>query len=675
MLNIPNWQKELEIYLSLKTTILLEGNILDLQPIVQQTVDDDDETKTVDIVVYDSTEKYLYNLLKKRGYEVIVFFNMVDDIYNYYDDKMVEKFFKIIKEQLKNNGFNLDGEVGEGVLDFKSKIIDKFNNFFKSNNHNKQIKIISNIERKTSKFTEIPTLIRLAMKSTSSPIAIVLNHASRLKPNNNDSGGLSDFENFTFTELLLASSERKTSHISKTDKKIINNSLIMLTEVSSDIPKWLYFNKPNVQILKILDPDKKARLLFVEEQFDSFYNTGTYEEVELNRLKNWFVDLTNGFKNTDLVSIRDLTRNEKIEFKNIDKAINLYRYGIRENPWTNDDMVQKLKSLKANLEKNVIGQEKAVNTVVSTVKRAIYGLSGAQHSTSKAKPRGVMFLGGPTGTGKTEMAKALAEAMFGDKEAYIRFDMSEYSSPASDQRLFGAPPGYVGYDAGGQLTTAIKDKPFSIVLFDEIEKAHPSVLDKFLQILEDGRLTDGKGQTAYFSDTIIIFTSNLGTTKKQLMEGSTTNLTFVPTVTYKDFLKMKPEEYEKIMRDQIENDFKFEYKRPELLNRIGENIIIFNFIKDDVALKIANSQIKKIVKFLKEEKNYNIEVSEKVIEKITNQRDKAMNGRGVGNVIEAHFLNPLTDVIENNFEALKKSKIIKIVDVDFKQEKTTLKVG
>ena len=129
------------------------------------------------------------------------------------------------------------------------------------------------------------------------------------------------------------------------------------------------------------------------------------------------------------------------------------------------------------------------------------------------------------------------------------------------------------------------------------------------------------------------------------------------------------------MRDQIENDFKFEYKRPELLNRIGENIIIFNFIKDDVALKIANSQIKKIVKFLKEEKNYNIEVSEKVIEKITNQRDKAMNGRGVGNVIEAHFLNPLTDVIENNFEALKKSKIIKIVDVDFKQEKTTLKVG
>ncbi|MHB9308697.1 AAA family ATPase, partial [Fusobacterium polymorphum] len=121
-----------------------------------------------------------------------------------------------------------------------------------------------------------------------------------------------------------------------------------------------------------------------------------------------------------------------------------------------------------------------------------------------------LFFVGPTGVGKTELAKSLASFIFGDENACIRFDMSEYNHEHSDQRLVGAPPGYVGYEAGGQLTNAVKEKPFCVLLFDEIEKAHGRILDKFLQILEDGRLTDGKGETVYFSETIIIFTSNIG---------------------------------------------------------------------------------------------------------------------------------------------------------------------
>ena len=144
------------------------------------------------------------------------------------------------------------------------------------------------------------------------------------------------------------------------------------------------------------------------------------------------------------------------------------------------------------------------------IKRAVTGLSGSQGSKLGGKPRGVLFFAGPTGVGKTELAKTLTEMLFGDERAYIRFDMSEFSAEHADQRLIGAPPGYVGYDSGGELTNAIKERPFSVVLFDEIEKAHPRILDKFLQILDDGVLTSGRGEKVYFSEAVVIFTSNLG---------------------------------------------------------------------------------------------------------------------------------------------------------------------
>ena len=147
---------------------------------------------------------------------------------------------------------------------------------------------------------------------------------------------------------------------------------------------------------------------------------------------------------------------------------------------------------------------------IDILMRSVMGLTGAQARASGNRPRGVLFFAGPTGVGKTELAKTLTQLVFGDERAYIRFDMSEFAEEHTGARLLGAPPGYIGYDAGGELTNAVREKPFSVVLFDEIEKAHPRILDKFLQILEDGRLTDGRGETAYFSEAILVFTSNLG---------------------------------------------------------------------------------------------------------------------------------------------------------------------
>ena len=168
------------------------------------------------------------------------------------------------------------------------------------------------------------------------------------------------------------------------------------------------------------------------------------------------------------------------------QLVDLYKYGIRENQWT--AMADKLRDDPAAvLRRRVKGQEPAIDKIVTVLKRSVLGFSGMQHS-SGTKPKGVLFLAGPTGTGKTEMVKAVTELLFGDERSYLRFDMSEYAAENADQKLFGAPPGYVGYEAGGQLTNAVRANPFSVLLFDEVEKAHPSIMDKFLQILEDHHL-------------------------------------------------------------------------------------------------------------------------------------------------------------------------------------------
>lgn len=218
--------------------------------------------------------------------------------------------------------------------------------------------------------------------------------------------------------------------------------------------------------------------------------------------------------------------------------------------------------------------------------------------------------------------------------------MSEYGQSHSDQKLLGAPPGYVGYEAGGQLTNAVKENPFSILLFDEIEKAHPSILDKFLQILEDGRMTDGQGNTVYFSECIIIFTSNLGIyTRDENGERH-------PNVTS----DMSYEEVRKNVRKGIEDYFKTELGRPEILNRIGENIVVYDFIRPDVARQILDAQLEKIVKTLFSEKQIIIQISEDAYNTLLENAlgNLEQGGRGIGNIVENLFINPLSRWLFDN---------------------------
>jgi ATP-dependent Clp protease ATP-binding subunit ClpA len=268
--------------------------------------------------------------------------------------------------------------------------------------------------------------------------------------------------------------------------------------------------------------------------------------------------------------------------------------------------------------------------MLDIIKRAVTGVGAPRRG---GRPRGVAFLAGPTGVGKTELAKTITSLLFGDESAYIRFDMSEFSAEHSDQRLIGAPPGYVGYDIGGELTNAVREKPFSLLLFDEIEKAHPRIMDKFLQILDDGVLTSGRGDRVYFSEALIVFTSNLGIYR---LEPDGSRVASVSAEEAYADVRTK-------VRSEIERHFKTVLNRPEILNRIGDNIVVFDFIRSQVAEQIFGGMLEGVLSDVAA--GQGIEVT---FERSARDRLRAIclldlsnGGRGIRNKVETNLVNPL----------------------------------
>ena len=428
----------------------------------------------------------------------------------------------------------------------------------------------------------------------------------------------------------------------RTENGILKNLVVIVVDKLNDIPAWFYLDNPNAKSIVLQTPSKEEREQLIKSPvFKSFFANDLYNEEfpyyeehpeELEKIQDKFVGITERFSFTELNGLRRLSKNQRISIHNLCDVVDLYKFGIKDNPWNTIDR-NEIKNAYATFTKRVKGQDAAITKTLDVIKRAITGMSGLQ-SSSNTRPKGVLFFAGPTGTGKTETAKTLAELLFGDERNCIRFDMSEYGQSHSDQKLLGAPPGYVGYEAGGQLTNAVKNNPFSILLFDEIEKAHPSILDKFLQILEDGRMTDGQGNTVYFSETIIIFTSNLGI--YGVNNAGERVLRVSPDMPY--------DEVQKNVRNGISDYFKLQLGRPEILNRIGENIVVFDFIREDVANEILKSQVNKIIANLRSEKNIALTLSDAAMKTL---HDKAIDnldngGRGIGNIVESLLINPLS---------------------------------
>ena len=594
---VPKWHRELEIFTQVKPIVILDGNVLD---VYQYPLDGIMPKGSILRL-----PEYLHYYFADLGYKAIVFYDSTEGFSNKCDPQMVKTF-----------GDMLHARVNKDVVtaSFRGAEEDR-----------------------------AAPLIKKALAQSQEPTAIILNMASRYisSPDN-----LTQDEVDAFSALVKASLEAREVRLD--DGTILKNLLIIVANKLNDLPAWFYLQNPNVKTISIGPPSLEEREALVKgDSFRTFFDKAIYDseindyddaQDELIKIQDKFIALTDGMSFTELNGLRKLCKKEKLHIREMCDVVDLFKYGIRENPWRQLDL-DAISNAPAAFEKRVKGQPYAQTKTLDIIKRAITGLSGLQGS-SHGRPKGVLFFAGPTGTGKTETAKTLAEILFGNEDACIRFDMSEYSQSHSDQKLLGAPPGYVGYEAGGQLTNAVRAKPFSILLFDEIEKAHPTILDKFLQILEDGRMTDGQGQTVYFSECIIIFTSNLGIYTRNAQGERIINVT----------QDMPYEEVAMKVRSAIEDYFKLELGRPEILNRIGENIVVFDYIRPAVAELILDGQIGKIKKTLLSEKQIKLELGDAVRDHLLNAAESnlANGGRGIGNIVESDLINPLARFLFDN---------------------------
>jgi ATP-dependent Clp protease ATP-binding subunit ClpB len=276
--------------------------------------------------------------------------------------------------------------------------------------------------------------------------------------------------------------------------------------------------------------------------------------------------------------------------------------------------MQKLMHMEERLHQRIVGQDEAVEVVSNAVRRARAGLQDPN------RPIGSFIFLGPTGVGKTELARALAEFLFNDENAMVRIDMSEYQEKHTVSRLFGAPPGYVGFEEGGQLTEAVRRRPYSVVLFDEIEKAHPEVFNALLQLLDDGRLTDGQGRTVDFRNTVVIMTSNLGS---ELWMSSVED----------------ESEIKQVSREQINRLLQAHF-RPEFLNRVDEIVIFTPLTKEDL-LKIVDIQLQRVAKLM-EERNLTLLVDQSAREYLVEEGyDPDFGARPLKRTIQREIQDPL----------------------------------
>lgn len=416
--------------------------------------------------------------------------------------------------------------------------------------------------------------------------------------------------------------------------KPLYNPVLWLVNRAQDLPSWYTLDSERVASLIIGKPDYEMRQAAAQQLAPLFAGYAQAALPDREKFVKRLADGTEGMTLSALSDITELADRSGLGISDIDDAVRCYKVGALDNPWRKDYLREKISNAQSFIEDRVKGQHPAVVKTLDILKRSVMGMTGAQARSGGSRPRGVLFFAGPTGVGKTELAKTLTQLVFGDEKAYLRFDMSEFAEEHSSARLLGAPPGYVGFDAGGELTNSVREKPFSVVLFDEIEKAHPRILDKFLQILEDGRLTDGRGDTAYFSETILVFTSNLGIFVEDKMGNRIQHVK--PGDAY--------ETVEKNVREEIGNYFKYKLSRPELLNRIGDNIVVFNFIRPEVATLIFDGMLKNVARRLFEEFKVQLALTPEIHAQLLGRctGDLSNGGRGIGNQLESVFINPLS---------------------------------
>ncbi|MFH1462622.1 MAG: AAA family ATPase [bacterium] len=410
--------------------------------------------------------------------------------------------------------------------------------------------------------------------------------------------------------------EKQALKKDKNKTKVISRQLADLTEKAKEIEtKWKSEREIITKIKNLKKEIETSRFEVEREQAKA--NLQKVAELKYGKIP----DLLKELKATEKKLIRFQKSHpilkEEVSEEDLARVVSRWT-GI---PVTRllEEEARKLEKMEDIIAKRVIGQKEAISAISNAIRRSRAGIS------EENRPLGSFIFLGPTGVGKTETAKALAEFLFNDENSLVRLDMSEYMEKHTVSKMIGSPPGYVGYEEGGQLTDKIRRRPYSVILLDEIEKAHPDVFNILLQILEDGRLTDAKGRVAVFKNAILIMTSNLGSEHIAKM-GSL------------GFLGREDGEKDNL-KDKVMESLREEF-RPEFLNRIDE-IIIFNYLQKEEIRRIVDLELEKISNRL-ENKNIKIEVREKVKEVLAERGfDPNLGARPLKRVIQKMILDPL----------------------------------
>lgn len=400
--------------------------------------------------------------------------------------------------------------------------------------------------------------------------------------------------------------------------------------------------------------EMKSAIDLAKTQAEQYERQGDYGKVAEIRYGT-ITNLEKSLKETNekLVRLQQTRKmlKEEVDADDIAEIISKWT-GIPVSRMLESERV-KLLHMEERLKTRIVGQSEAIEAVSAAVRRSRAGLQ------DENKPIGSFIFLGTTGVGKTELAKALAEFMFDDDNAMVRIDMSEYMEKHSVSRLVGAPPGYIGYDEGGQLTEAVRRKPYSVVLLDEIEKAHPDVFNVLLQVLDDGRLTDNQGRTVNFKNTIIIMTSNLGS---QMIQEQLANLTRANRENIMDDIKLN---LDKLLKSTL---------RPEFLNRIDEVIVFHPLSKEEIS-EIVSIQFKKI-KELAAKNNLMLDLSDDAKQWLGNiGYDPQFGARPLKRVMQKFITNPLSEKIlagsfksGDHVEIIKSGETLDFAKVEFSSE-------
>ena len=578
----PRWLRQLAQYLPICSQFVVEGNIRDVHLV-----------RSEDGLLMQPVVNCLWELFREQGCEGILIYDRVAGIQVFPSDRQ-----QAIEEKLEGRLHRSGPRGGSG----------------------------HSLETLQQRLFEVSASRELCC-------AFVIDYASRLVAS---AGRLEDEEHEFFSACQKLAD---TTHELRPPQagQLVFNPIVWLADQANDLPAWFVVGNDRIRTVVADMPDQQARLAVAGRLARDLPGVGEMDEREREKATDTFASLTDGLTVRAMMQIRSIARSQDLPFAQIADAVRSFRVGIADNPWRQTYLYERIRAGHEEITKSVKGQAQAVQQTLDILKRSVTGLTAAQSSGTGNKPRGILFFAGPTGVGKTELAKAVTRLLFGDEQAYIRFDMSEFSSEHSEARLVGAPPGYVGHDAGGELVNAVRQRPFSVVLFDEIEKGHARILDKFLQILDDGRLTDGRGDTVYFSESVIIFTSNLGVYVRDETGEPVLN------VSHDDDYA----EVSKRIHKAIEDHFRFQLQRPELLNRIGDNIVVFDFIREELAHLIMDKMLDNVVARVRDEHDVSLVIGEQAHQTLVEEcmGDLTHGGRGIGNRLEAVLINPLARAV------------------------------